>query len=120
MPRQGSLFPEIDREIRDDRVAAHRERVQQARAWLRGKNLSWLINHLLEHGPQTEHALMSVLIDEAPSLGDLATQGMATLNAVYALWLTKKLWRQEVGIHPGSGEMSYIYGIRRVHPVPAN
>lgn len=108
----------MEKEIRNDRVAARREQVQQARQWLRGQNLSWLVNHLLEKGPKTECALMMGIMDEEFHCEDFAKRSMNILNAVYALWLVKKLWRAPVGIHPGSGEMSHLYGIRNVHPVP--
>jgi len=45
-----SLFPEMDKEISDDRKAAKREQVQRARDYLKGRDLNWLVNYLLEHG----------------------------------------------------------------------
>lgn len=111
-----SLFPEMDREIQNDRLAAKREEVQRARDYLKGRDLTWLINHLLENGPKTEHALMLEVMDEEFHFKDASRQGMNVLCDVWALWLVKKLWRRSQGIHPGSGEESYLYGVRNVHP----
>lgn len=116
MSRQRPLFPELDKEIRDDRIASRRERVQQARHWLRSHDLSWLIQHLIDHGPKTEHRLMHEVMEEEFMAEAACQRGANVLRALYALWLVKKLWRRETGIHPGSGEMSYLYGIRGVHP----
>lgn len=110
-----SLFPDMDKEIADDRKAAKREQVQHARAYLKGRDLNWLVNYLLEHGPRTEHVAMIEAMDEEYQLKDASKQGMNVLCDLYALWLVKKLWRRKVGIHPGSGEESYEYGVRGVH-----
>lgn len=104
--RQKPLFPSMEKEILDDRKAARREEVQRARDYLRNRDLTWLIDFLLENGPQTEHQVL-IAGSTADSLFDLI-----------ALWMVKKLWRRSVGIHPGSGEESFLYGIRKVHPVP--
>lgn len=107
-----TLFPEIEKEISDDRKAMRRERAQRGRDYLRNRDISWTINQLLEHGPCTEVALMFEVMDEEGSL----VKGMAVLVDLYWLWVVGKLWRTSVGIHSGSGEMSFIYGIRKVHP----
>lgn len=112
-----SLFPEMDKEILDDRKAARREQAQRARDWLKGRDLSWLINYLLEKGPSTEHVLMIEAMDEEYHFKNASKRGCDVLATVYALWLVKKLWRRWLGVHPGSGEKYYLYGVRGVHPV---
>lgn len=110
-----SLFPEMDKEISDDRKAEKREQVQRARDYLKGRDLNWLVNYLLEHGPRTEHVAMIEAMDEEYHLKDASKQGMNVLCDLYALWLVRKLWRRPMGKHPGSGEESYLYGVRGVH-----
>jgi hypothetical protein len=110
-----SLFPDMDKEIADDRKAAKREQVQRARDHLKGRDLNWLVNYLLEKGPQTEHWMMWEAMEEEYQLKDASKRGMDVLLDLYALWLVRKLWRVKVGIHPGSGEESYKYGVRGVH-----
>lgn len=110
-----SLFPEMEREISDDRKAARREQVQQARHFLKGRDLNWLINHLLEKGPMTEHVMMIAAMAEEYHGKDACRRGFDVFRDLYALWLVKKLWRQKRGFHPGSGEESYLYGVRGVH-----
>lgn len=95
----------MEREILDDRKASRREDVQRARDYLRNRDFKELINRLLDQGPTTEHHLL-VDCNDPKILFDLI-----------ALWMVKKLWRTPVGIHPGSGEESFLYGIRKVHPV---
>ena len=105
----------MENEIRDDRKAAKREQVQQARHYLRGRDLSWLVNRLIEKGPMTEHMLMWEAMEEEHQLKDAPKRGMDAFHCLHALWLVKKLWRRKVGIHTGSGEVSYEYGLRGVH-----
>jgi hypothetical protein len=110
-----SLFPEMDQEIRDDRRAARREEVQRARDFLRNRDLRPVVNYLLEHGPSTEHTIM---ISE--EFGCDLESCASILSTLHSLWLVGKLWRESVGIHPGSGQMSYRYGIKRVHQKDSN
>lgn len=113
-----TLFPEMDQAIRDDRKAAQREKAQHARAWLRGKDLSWLINRLIDEGPETESNLCMELMEEEPDSEKFSKRVLETLIELHSLWTVRKLWRRSVGIHPGSGEESFIYGIRGVHAPP--
>lgn len=110
-----SLFPDMDKEIADDRKASKREKVQRARDYLKDRDLKWLINYLLEHGPQTEHVAMLEAMDEEYHFKDATKQGFNVLCDLYALWFVRKLWRKPMGRHLGSGEESYLYGIRGVH-----
>ena len=115
-----SLFPDMEREIRDDRRAARREMRQRAREYLSKRDLVWLINCLLERGPTSEHALMIEAMGQEYHSKDAMRSGLDTLQDLYALWLVRKLWRRKLGIHPGSGEMSFEYGLRGVHkPQPS-
>ena len=110
-----TLFPDLEQEILDDRKADRRARVQHARAYLSGRDLKWLIEYLLERGPSFCHTIMIHAMEE--EYHDLAAVERAAfaLTDLHCLWLTKKLWREDMGIHPGSGERSYKYGIRKVH-----
>jgi hypothetical protein len=110
-----SLFPEMEKEIRYDRNAEKRERVQRAREWLKNRDITWLINHLLEIGPMTEHALMSEAINEEYHLNEAFQRGLGVGLELIALWTVGKLWRRKLGIHPCSGEETYVYGVRGVH-----
>lgn len=107
-----TLFPEMDAEIRDERKAAKRERVQRARRYLRGRDVCWLIDYLVDHGPQTEHAAVIAKYEAGGVLAD----GCGVIDDMVALWLVGKLWRQSQGVHPGSGCEYFLYGIRKVHP----
>lgn len=109
-----TLFPEMDRDIRDERKAARREQVQHARHFLKGRDFSWLINRLLEKGPKTEHCLALEAMEYHGK--DACQRGLDVLLDVYALWRVGKLWRRKLGVHPGSGEEHYLYGVRGVHP----
>lgn len=111
-----TLFPDMDREIDSDRKAARRETVQRARDYLRGRNLSWLVNQLIERGPATEHMLMVWGMDEEYAFESASKRAFEVIHDLYALWTVRKLWRRKAGIHPGSGEECYLYGIRGVHP----
>lgn len=110
-----TLFPEMEKEIREDRKAARREQAQRAREYLAKRDLSWLINRLLEKGPQTEFRLMHEASEDEYHSKDAMARGAAVLQDLYALWLVNKLWRREQGIHPGSGEKYHLYGVRGVH-----
>lgn len=110
-----SLFPEIEKEILEDRKAARREQVQRARERLKGRDLIWLINRLIENGPASEHWLMFQAMEEEFHSKDASKRGMEVLIDLHSLWLTGKLWRLSLGKHPQSGEESYRYGIKRVH-----
>lgn len=116
--RTKPLFPEMEREIRDDRKAERREAVQHARNWLKKKDASWLINHLLEHGPRTELSIMFDVMEEEYQAEEAAKKSMEALLLLHGLCITRKLWRRSQGIHDGSGEESFLYGIRGVHPLP--
>jgi len=105
----------MDKERSDDRKAAKREQVQRAREYLRKRDLAWLINRLLEKGPATQHLLMMESMVEEYHSKDALRRGLDVLRDVYALHLVRKLWRRKMGIHPGSGEQSYLYGVRGVH-----
>lgn len=110
-----SLFPEMEKEIRDDRKAARREEVQRHREWLRGRDLSWLVNYLLEHGPQTEHSMMWEAMEDEYDFKVAGKRAADVMCALYSLWMVRKLWRRPKGVHPGSGEETYEYGVRGVH-----
>jgi hypothetical protein len=103
--------------MKEDRRAAKRERVQLARNYLRHRDLSWIINLLLEKGPMTEMAILFEVPDEW-KIEDACRSGRDALGTLYSLWLVGKLWRKGAGVHPGCGEKSFIYGIRRVHKRP--
>ncbi|MGP1665751.1 MAG: hypothetical protein ACTS5I_07565 [Rhodanobacter sp.] len=105
----------MDQEIRDDRKAARREEVQRHREWLRGRDLGWLMEYLLEHGPVTEHVAMIEAMDEEYDLEKRSRRGLDVLCGLYSLWMVRKLWRRPMGKHPGSGEESYLYGVRGIH-----
>lgn len=113
------LFPEIEKEIREDRSAAAREASQLVRSekrraveYLRKRDLQWLIDKLVDQGPSTEVRLIRDLIDRP--LEDVC----ALLVDLWALWRIGKLWRRSQGIHPEAGEESFLYGIRGVHSTP--
>jgi len=105
-----SLFPEIENEIREDRLAARREQRQRARDYLRNRDFSWTVNRLLEKGPQTECQLLLQYMEEVggPDAGNV-------INDLMALWRVGKLWRRCLGYHAGAGCNTYLFGIRRVH-----
>lgn len=111
-----SLFPDMEAEIRQDREALRRELAQHARQWLKGRDISWLINRLIEKGPQAEVVLLLDRLEDC--YGDNVRDGYDVLTQLHALWLFGKLWKRRIGPHP-SGEVSYLYGIRRVHAAPA-
>jgi hypothetical protein len=110
-----TFFPEMDAEIREDRKAARREAVQRSRDYLRGKDTSWLVNQLLDKGPQREHQLLFQFIDE---FGDELSKLSEVEGSLVALWRIGKLWRANPVFVPNVGEKSYLYGIRKVHPYP--
>ncbi len=113
-----TLFPEMDEEIRNDRKAARRETVQRARDRLKDRDVSWLVNYLLEKGPVTEHTAMIEAMNEEYHAGDAVKRAGDVLCDLFALWLVRKLWRHTLGIHPGSGEETFLYGVRGVHVFP--
>jgi hypothetical protein len=85
--------------------------MQRSRDYLRSADTSWTINWLLEHGPSTESSMMYEAMEASDNFKDAAH----VIANLLCLWTVKKLWRKPVGIHPGSGEMSFLYGIRGVH-----
>lgn len=112
------LFPSIAAEKREERSAAAREAVQVVReekrkavAWLRKRNLTWLIDKLVDGGPATEISLMFAAANEMSSM----EEGAPVLMDVWALWRIGKLWRKSKGRHFGSGEETFLYGLRKVH-----
>lgn len=113
-----SLFPEMEKELREDRKAERREKVQLARTRLKSRDFVWLINHLLERGPDSEHNLMLDAPDRVNDMNSALSVSLEVLLNLYDLWIVGKLWRKPLGIHPGSGEQSYLYGIRGVHKQP--
>lgn len=111
------LFPEIEQEIRDDRSATARQSAQRVRnekrkaiEYLRKRDLQWLIDKLVDDGPSTDCGLMFALIDRP--IEDIG----AVWVDLWSLWRVGKLWRKSQGIHFGSGEEFFLYGIRGVHP----
>lgn len=114
-----TLFPEMEKERREERTASRREMIQHARGWLAKpelkQELSWLANYLMDHGPKTEHELAIAVVESEGERDMALVRSNVILCAVNALWLTKKLWRRHVGVHPGSGCQSYLYGLRNVH-----
>jgi len=108
-----TLFPEMDQEIRDARKAELREAVQRARDWIRNRDTSWLINLLLEHGPQTEMQVLFKHNEDFPYAEPRETGGV--LADLMALWRLKKLWKEKAGFHWGAGVTSYKFGIAKVH-----
>lgn len=115
-----SLFPEMEAEIREDRKGARREATQRAREALQGEDLSWLINHLMEHGPSNEHEILMRLSDEIDlhKVEEYGKHVGAVLTQLVCLHKTGKLWRKYLGIHQGSGCKCYQWGIRKVHKRP--
>lgn len=123
MSEQPWLIPEIEQEIRDDRSAIARQAAQRVRkekrmavANLRKVPFTKLVDRLLEKGPATEARLLFELFDESTETE--ARKAYEMLVALWSLWRIGKLWRKSMGIHEGSGEQSFLYGIRKVHPQP--
>ncbi len=112
---KNTLFPEWEQEIRDDRKADRRERVQHARHYLKARDLRWLINRLIDKGPATEHTLLLEAMEEEYHIEPASRNAMNVLYDLHALWTVGKLWRRSIGIHPGSGEESFIWGVKGVH-----
>lgn len=110
-----TLFPEMDQEIRDDRKASRREKTQHARAYLKDRDVSWLVNRLLDGGPATEHTLGMEFLEREYSDGSTIGDALGLLRDILALWRVGKLWRKSLGIHCGSGMEEFVYGIRKVH-----
>ncbi len=121
------LIPEVGREVHEERCAAMREaaqrvrqEVRKAREHLKARDLRWIIDKLVDEGPQTECAIMF----EQMTGGSIATLHYSAERAaeaffdLWALWRVGKLWRVSQGIHPGSGEESFLYGIAGVHEKP--
>ncbi len=104
-----TLFPEMDKELSDDRMADRREKIQRARDHLRDRDFTWLINYLLEHGPQNECNLLLEYEDE---------DDINVLRDLNALWRVGKLWRINTGFHVGAGCDSFKFGIKGVHKKP--
>lgn len=111
------LFPAIAAEKREDRCAAAREAAQRVRSekrkaveYLRKRDLAWLIDTLVDHGPATEIKLMFAATDDR----SLEEAGLVLMD-LWSLWRVGKLWRKSRGIHPGSGEETFLYGLRNVH-----
>lgn len=112
-----SLFPEMDREVAEDRLATKRERVQHARARLKNyeKVAAWVMAELLRDGPQVEINLGQKVLELRDSKEPaLFREFLDVLTVIVDLWLVGKLWRKEFKNHP-SGERCYIYGIRGRH-----
>lgn len=111
------LFPAIAAEIKEDRQAAAREAAQRVRQekrqavkHLKTRDLTWLIDRLVDGGPATEHMLtIAAMESKGPR------EGLLTLADLWALWRVGKCWRKSQGIHFGSGEESFVYGLRGVH-----
>ena len=111
------LLPEVGKEVQEERSAAMREAAQrvrnetnQAKRYLGkrdSRSIGQLIDKLIDHGPQTE---MTLAFDTQ----NIEDAGMVFAD-LWALWRIKKLWRSTQGIHPGSGEESFVYGIVGVH-----
>ena len=112
---KNTLFPELEQEIRDDRKAARREQVQHVRQYLKCRDFSWLVNRLLNKGPTTEHVLLMEAMEEEYHIDRASRSAMNVLYDLHALWLVGKLWRRSLGIHPGSGEETFIWGVKGVH-----
>lgn len=118
-PKQPWLFPEIAQEIHDDRSAILRKAAQvtrhhkrKAEDYLKGRDTEWIIDYLIDNGPQTEFALMHERMDcELDEIGGVFAD-------VWSLWRVGRLWRASQGKHPAVGEVSFLYGIRGVHAVP--
>lgn len=116
-----TLFPEMDKEIAEGRLAERREARQRAREYLRGKegHEKWIIKTLTEKGPQLDASMffeLSELCDTGGASGGFK-QGMPVFAVAHAMWLTGKLWRREFPDHP-SGEKAFTYGIKGVHSIP--
>jgi hypothetical protein len=113
------LFPEIALEIKEERSAAGREAAQRVRQekrraikYLRGRDLRWLIDKLVDDGPATEISLLFAKMDGRVTTD---TDDWLVLNDLWSLWRVGKLWRKSQGIHFGSGEETFLYGLRGVH-----
>jgi hypothetical protein len=57
-------------------------------------------------------------MDESGDIEECARKVAESLCTLYSLWLVGKLWRKRLGIHPGSGCESFLYGIKNVHAKP--
>ena len=112
-----SLFPEMEAEIREDRKASKREERQRARDYLRRQDTSWLVNRLLDKGPESEcNLLMEVMqLDVGEQERDVLSSRLC--GQLHSLWVIGKFWRKSLGIHPGAGVQSFRFGIRGVHPI---
>jgi hypothetical protein len=105
----------MEEEIREDRIAANREMKQRHRDWLAKRDLTWLIDHLVDNGPQSEVALSHWLMDQNLEMEDFSRRIADVHMGLESLWRIGKVWRKKNGIHPGTGYPSYVYGIKRVH-----
>lgn len=110
------LFPEIEKEVRSERSAAAREAAQrirdekrQAVEHLRGRDLQWLLDYLVDNGPKTEIDVLNKCVEE--SLHEV----FGKVVDMWALWRIGKLWRLPQGVDLNLGGRYYLYGIRGVH-----
>jgi len=108
-----SLFPEMEREIAQDRLAERREAKQRACEFLRRNPgfEKFVMSHLEKHGPDLDINMWIALSDNC----DVPMPEAAKIViAVWALWKTGKLWTRKFPNHP-CGATCYLYGIRGVH-----
>jgi hypothetical protein len=112
-----TLFPEMDHEIRNDRLAERREARQLARKTLAENKgtAEWVLRILRIKGPMSGCGLMLEL-EEIVHGSPQADVKLLLMPMVvcHALWLNRELWRQEIKNHP-SGHVDYVFGIKGLH-----
>lgn len=113
-----TLFPEMDKEIAEGRLADRRQCRQGARAWIsRHKGYEkFIIKKLTDDGPTADFTMMRI-ISELTSTGDWRdNRGLdCSLNVhttCWAMWVLGVLNRKEFPNHP-SGEKCFIYSLRK-------
>lgn len=113
-----SLFPDMEAELAQDRVAERREAKQLARQYiaLHSGFEKFIMNHLKEHGPSVDANMMLAMF-ELTEVGK-AEYMMRVMTTAMAMWRVGILWRREFPNHP-SNERCYTYGIKGTHQRPS-
>jgi hypothetical protein len=115
-----TFFPEMDKEIADDRLAERREARQLARKTLADNQgmRKWILGRLKENGPSTDLDL-SFQLSEILNGSKAVTIALSMMPSVvaFAMWTDGELWRRDFVGHP-SGQKCFTYGIRGKHEVP--
>lgn len=91
-----------------------------AQDWLAKNDTTWLVDRLREKGPSAEHSLMIEFGMHLPNDKEALWKAADVLGGCYFLWVVGTLWRRSLGIHPGSGVETFLYGIKGEQQVPVN